>query len=110
MDPIVSLIHMISLPLLVSLVPEEIIIVRSQRQLSSISILSTVPALLLYCHLNVRDFDVMKLTAEKAELKWSGFDDPLANYHYEAQVSRDGHSFITIGSLAKNNANDLISD
>jgi hypothetical protein len=56
---------------------------------------------------NVRDFDVMKLTAEKAELKWSGFDDPLANYHYEAQVSRDGHSFITIGSLAKNNANDL---
>lgn len=52
--------------------------------------------------LNIRQFNVNKLTEDKAELKWMGFDDPYSNYYYEAQMSRDGHSFVTIGSLEKN--------
>jgi hypothetical protein len=55
--------------------------------------------------LNIRDFDVAKLTADKAELKWSGYDDPFSNYRYEAQVSRNGRNFITIGTLPKNSGN-----
>jgi Secretion system C-terminal sorting domain len=55
--------------------------------------------------LNIRQFNVTKLTADKAELKWSGFDDPNANYQYEAQMSRDGHNFTSIGSFQKNTVN-----
>jgi len=55
--------------------------------------------------LNIHQFSVTKLTADKAELKWTGFDDPYVDYYYEAQVSRDGHNFITIGSLPKNTSN-----
>jgi hypothetical protein len=55
---------------------------------------------------NIRDFGVTKLTADKAELRWWGFDDPYGDYRYEAQVSRDGHSFISIGSVEKNTANN----
>ncbi|HET6993460.1 MAG TPA: T9SS type A sorting domain-containing protein, partial [Chitinophagaceae bacterium] len=54
---------------------------------------------------NVHDFGVTKLAADKAELRWWGFDDPFADYRYEAQVSRDGRNFITIGSVEKNTAN-----
>jgi hypothetical protein len=53
--------------------------------------------------LNIRQFSVTKLSADKAELKWSGFDDPYVNYHYEAEVSRDGYNFSNIGSLPKSN-------
>jgi hypothetical protein len=56
--------------------------------------------------LNIRQFSATKLTADKAELKWSGFDDPNSvYYHYEAQMSRDGHNFTSIGSLPKNTTN-----
>ena len=55
--------------------------------------------------LNVNQFIVTKLTKDKAELKWSGFDDPLSSYHYEAQMSRDGHNFISIGLLPINTTN-----
>lgn len=54
---------------------------------------------------NINQFNVTKLTADKAELKWSGFDDPYANYTYEAEVSRDGHNFSSIGSFQKNTDN-----
>lgn len=54
---------------------------------------------------NINQFNVTKLTADKAELKWSGFDDPYANYSYEAEVSRDGHNFSKIGSFQKNTDN-----
>jgi hypothetical protein len=64
----------------------------------------TCPPLLL--PVNIRDFGVTKLTADKAELRWWGFDDPYGDYRYEAQVSRDGHSFISIGSVEKNTANN----
>ena len=64
----------------------------------------TCPPLVL--PLNVRDFSVSKLTADKAELKWLGFDDPFSNYQYEVQMSRDGHNFISIGTLAKNTTNN----
>jgi hypothetical protein len=46
--------------------------------------------------LNIQEFTATKLTADKAELKWAGFDDPSSSYRYEAQMSRDGHSFITV--------------
>jgi hypothetical protein len=55
--------------------------------------------------LNIRQFNVIKLAADKAELKWTGYDDPYANYYYEAQMSRDGHSFASIDSLPKNTDN-----
>jgi hypothetical protein len=52
--------------------------------------------------LNILQFSVTKLAADKAELKWSGgFDDLNSNYQYEAQVSRDGHNYISIGSISK---------
>jgi hypothetical protein len=60
----------------------------------------TCPPLIL--PLNILDFSVTKLTADKAELKWSGFDDPFSNYRYEAEVSRDGRNFTSIGSISKN--------
>lgn len=60
----------------------------------------TCPAAVL--PLNIREFNVTKLTADKAELKWTGFDDPYSNYKYEAQMSRDGHNFISVGLFEKN--------
>ncbi|MEI9910139.1 MAG: T9SS type A sorting domain-containing protein [Bacteroidota bacterium] len=54
--------------------------------------------------LNIRQFNVTRLTADKAELKWSGYDEPFTNYYYEAEVSRDGVHFISIGVLPKNNS------
>jgi hypothetical protein len=56
--------------------------------------------------LNIRSFNVNKLTDLRAELKWTGSDDPYANYHYEAEVSRNGSRFITIGVFSKNMTND----
>ena len=55
--------------------------------------------------LNIYQFGVTKLTADKAELKWSGYDNPFSEYHYEAQMSRDGHNFTSIGTLPKNTTN-----
>jgi len=51
--------------------------------------------------LNILQFNLTKLTTDKAELKWTEFSDPFSNYHYEAQVSRDGHNFITVGIIPK---------
>jgi Secretion system C-terminal sorting domain len=51
--------------------------------------------------LNVKAFDVNKIAAAKVELKWTGYDDPYANYHYEAEMSRDRQNFSTIGSVDK---------
>ena len=59
----------------------------------------TCPALVL--PINVRSFDVNKLLSNKAELKWIGYDDPFANYHYETEVSRNAYSFTTFGILQK---------
>ncbi|HYM92812.1 MAG TPA: T9SS type A sorting domain-containing protein, partial [Chitinophagaceae bacterium] len=39
---------------------------------------------------------------DKAELKWAGQDDESVNYHYEAEVSRNGYNFSTIGSFPIN--------
>jgi Secretion system C-terminal sorting domain len=63
----------------------------------------TCPPLIL--PLNINAFNVTKLTTDKAELRWSGFDDASSSYHYEAQMSRDGHNFITIGTLSQNTNN-----
>ncbi len=63
---------------------------------------------LQYCYcptiilpLNIHQFSVTKIGTRQAELKWIGFDDYSANYHYEVEVSRDGYNFSTIGSFAK---------
>jgi hypothetical protein len=60
----------------------------------------TCPPILL--PLNISQFTLVKLTKDKAELKWSAFDDPNADYRYEAQVSRDGLNFSPIGVFEKN--------
>ena len=52
--------------------------------------------------LNIRNFDVSKLTSSKAELKWHGFDDPFADYHYEVELSKNTDGFVSIGSFPKN--------
>ena len=67
----------------------------------------TCPAAVL--PLNVRNFSITKLTENKAGLEWDGFDDPFANYHYEVEISRDGHSFSSIASFSKH-ANVDVND
>lgn len=52
--------------------------------------------------LDIIDFNVTRLTAARAELKWTEYEDPFANYHYETQISRDGHNFVSFGSVPKN--------
>jgi len=51
--------------------------------------------------LNIRSFNVRKLTADKAEITWSGFDNPNAAYHYEIEMSRDGNNFTSVGTQSK---------
>lgn len=53
--------------------------------------------------LNISAFNVNKIGTTKAELKWWGYDDPFANYHYEAEVSRNSRNFISVGMVPKNN-------
>jgi hypothetical protein len=60
----------------------------------------TCPSLIL--PLNINAFNANKITNNKIELKWTGLDDPYANYHYEAELSRDGSKFSRIGSKPKN--------
>jgi len=60
----------------------------------------TCPPLVL--PFNINQFSLTKLTSDKVELLWSGYDDPEANYQYEAQMSRDGNHFTSIGRLEKN--------
>ena len=51
--------------------------------------------------LNIRSFNVRKLTTDKAEITWSGFDNPNAAYHYEIEMSRNGNNFTSIGTESK---------
>ena len=60
----------------------------------------TCPATVL--PVNIYAFNINKLTKNKVDLKWSGYDDAHSSYSYEAEVSRDGNIFSSIGSLAKN--------
>ncbi len=53
--------------------------------------------------LNVHAFDILRLDAGKIELNWTGFDDFLAEYYYEAEVSKNGKKFSSIGTLPKLN-------
>ncbi|MEO5563286.1 MAG: choice-of-anchor E domain-containing protein [Chitinophagaceae bacterium] len=62
----------------------------------------TCPALIL--PLNVNSFNANKLAANKVELKWSSYDDPFGNYHYEIEMSRNSTKFSSIGSIPKNTA------
>jgi len=59
--------------------------------------------------ININQFTAEKISADKAELKWSDFAQPGANYRYEAQVSKNPHnSFSNIGTfdVDKNNSED----
>lgn len=51
--------------------------------------------------LNVRTFNVRKLTDDKAEITWGGFDNPDAVYHYEVEMSRNGSNFTSVGKQSK---------
>ncbi|MEO8406522.1 MAG: T9SS type A sorting domain-containing protein [Chitinophagaceae bacterium] len=59
----------------------------------------TCPAVVL--PLNVRTFNLNKISDSKAELKWTGYDDPYANYHYEIEMSRTGGYFTSIATFDK---------
>lgn len=64
----------------------------------------TCPAVVL--PLNVELFNLTKLTDNKVEVKWTGFDDPYANYHYEVEMSRTGGHFSSIASFDKKTTNE----
>ncbi|HMG67877.1 MAG TPA: choice-of-anchor E domain-containing protein [Chitinophagaceae bacterium] len=51
--------------------------------------------------LTIRSFDVKKTSTDKAELTWTGYDNPDDNYHYEMEMSRNGSNFTTIGKQPK---------
>ena len=51
--------------------------------------------------LNVHAFNIVRLATGKIELNWTGFDDFLAEYYYEAEVSKNGKNFSSIGTLPK---------
>lgn len=65
----------------------------------------TCPGVIL--PMNIYHFSVKKIGAAKAELRWTGLDNAEnnRNYHYEAQASRDGVNFETIGILPKHTNN-----
>ena len=42
---------------------------------------------------------------DKAELIWTESKDLYSSYHYEAEVSRDGHNFTNISIIPKNTTN-----
>ena len=58
--------------------------------------------------LNVHDFFAKKVSADKAELKWTGIEDIENVYRYDIEYSTDGHHFSSIGSVQKNEAIDNI--
>ena len=60
----------------------------------------TCPATVL--PLNIDEFYITKLSDNKAELKWTGFDDAYANYYYEVEISTNGHTFSGLRSFPKN--------
>lgn len=61
----------------------------------------TCPAAVL--PLNVHAFNIKKLTNNKVELNWTGFDDSFSEYHYEVELSKNGRKFTSIGSMPKSN-------
>ena len=52
---------------------------------------------------NIHDFTVTRLNDSKISLKWLAHDEPFADYYYEAEVSRDGNNFTSIGTVSKSN-------
>lgn len=77
--------------------------------LFSVSTQGSVHYQLHYCYcpsfilpLNVHQFSLDKIGTDKAELQWTGFDDPALNYHYEIEISRNGSNFSSIDTQSKN--------
>ena len=68
----------------------------------------TSPGYVLPLHL--RNFAINKIADNSVKLNWSGFNDPSASYHYEAEMSRDGRQFSTVGTVAKNASSNDIYD
>ena len=68
----------------------------------------TCPGYVLPLHL--RNFAINKIADNSVKLNWSGFNDPSASYHYEAEMSRDGRQFSTVGTVAKNASSNDIYD
>ena len=58
-----------------------------------------------YLPINLESFTVKKIAPDQAELRWKGFDDGQADYHYEVEVSRNAYDYTTIGILPKNVTN-----
>ncbi len=58
--------------------------------------------------LNIRNFSAVKKADNKAELNWSGFDDPNIpfSYHYVTEVSRDGIHFSPAGQVPRHQHGD----
>lgn len=48
-----------------------------------------------------QEFFAKKIANDKAELSWSGYDDPAKNYRHYIEVSNDGQHFSTVSEVAK---------
>lgn len=55
---------------------------------------------------NIHDFTVTRMDDSRVDLKWLGYEGADADYYYEAEVSRDGNNFSSIGTVSKNNRMD----
>lgn len=51
--------------------------------------------------INIRSFNIKKINNDKAQITWSGFDNPNATYHYEIEMSRNGRNFTSVGNQSK---------
>lgn len=74
--------------------------------LFSVSTSGTVQYHLEYClcnpiflPLHVYEFFANRKSAGQAELGWMGANDPTVNYHYEVEMSRNGHNFVKVGNV-----------
>jgi hypothetical protein len=89
------------------------IVTGSGDYLFSVATTGIVNYRLEYCYcpawilpVNVHQFDLNKKANDKVELRWTGSDDGSTNYHYEIEVSNDGHNFSSVGSVQKNSTTD----
>ncbi|MER3497532.1 MAG: hypothetical protein C4308_02260 [Chitinophagaceae bacterium] len=84
------------------------VVTGSGDYLFSVSTQGEVSYHLEYCYcpsftlpLSVFEFNVVKKSKDEAELNWKSFNDPVNNFSFEPEVSRDGLHFKKLGTIDK---------
>ena len=83
------------------------IVTGSGDYLFSVSTQGSVRYHLEYCYcpgiilpMNIQKFTVKKINSDQAELEWRASENKnFEDYYYEAQMSRNGYNFSTIGTI-----------